>query len=61
MMKSQFIVARIYVKERLAQGILQPDDPSIWLVVYCMQNLETVQTALVCLLHEFWLQFAYFV
>jgi hypothetical protein len=29
MMKSQFIVVRIYVKERLAQGILQPDNPSM--------------------------------
>jgi hypothetical protein len=29
MMKSQFIVARIYSKERLVQGILQPDNPSM--------------------------------
>jgi hypothetical protein len=29
MMKNLFIVARIYVKERLAQVILQPDNPSM--------------------------------
>ena len=61
MTKSNFVVAKIYVRERLAQVILQPGDPSMVTWYSTVHRICRLQTVVVCLLHEFWLHSAYIV